>query len=688
MLNRETKTEAIVYLSIIIILIIGICYLEHFLIPFGVILALIVIYFTYRAANNRKLIMDTRIDTIIRNIEKTQHFAVRSLDIGIAVFSSEGRLQWRNDIFQEWTGVKKLEGKKIEEILPLPDKAFDLLSLKDDHRLIKIEDRYYDMKYFKVETMEKPGKEGAVPTGLMVYLTDMTELELLRQRYKDEKLCLAYTRFDNYDEVARGLTETALANLNGEVNEILASWAAKHKGFICRMNKEQNLVGFTDAAVEDLIEDKFTILDKIREVHVGNKIAPTMSIGVSCDGNNLEELIQNASKALSLALGRGGDQAVVSKDKSSQFFGGTSSVSQKSTRVRARIVAQTLREQMRQAEKIFIMGHANEDFDAVGAAIGVAKMGLSLNKETYIVASDQRAVYDRMFSLMEKSYGKNNYALNYKDITLDEIKALSVLDAKSLLILVDHHREILTASKAVLEAIKTRVIIDHHRRAEDLIEDTVLLYLEPSSSSTSELVTELTGYFNDQLEFTPGEATALYAGIVLDSKNFAIQTGERTFEAAALLRRSGVNPGLVRSLFKDDLDSIKLRSRLISEAKILEPGIGVSVYRGAEKGIRSSVLAAQVADSLMTIDGISVSVAMVEYNDGTLGVSARSDGTVNVQVIMEDLGGGGHQTVAGVQLENKKAEEITPEIVELVKKQLEEREKDESDTPGGQQEAR
>lgn len=686
MSGREFKKEAIVHVPLIIILTAALCFLMPSFTPFGILLVIGVFYFTYRSSAGRKLIMDSWVDALIRNIERTQHFAVRNLDIGIAVFSSEGRLQWRNDIFQKWAGVKKPEGKKLEEVLPLPNNAFDLLSIKDDHRLIQLEDRYYDMKYFKVETMEKPGRRGpATATGLMIYLTDVTELELLRQKYANEKLCLAYTRFDNYDEVAQGLTETALANLSGEINEILAGWAAEHQGFICRMDKEQNLIGFTAAAVEDIIEDKFTILDKIREVHVGNKIAPTMSIGVSCDGVTLEELIQNSIKALSIALGRGGDQAVVSKDRNSQFFGGTSSVSQKSTRVRARIVAQTLREQMRQAEKIIIMGHANEDFDAVGAAIGVAKMGLSLNKETYIVVSPQWAAYDRMFGLMEKSYGSNNYALNYKDIILYEEKALSVIDAKSLLILVDHHREILSASKKVLEGVKTRIIIDHHRRAEDLIEDTVLLYLEPSSSSTSELVTELTGYFDDQLEFTPGEATALYAGIVLDSKNFAIQTGERTFEAAALLRRSGLNPVLVRSIFKDDFDSIKLKSKLISEATILDPGIGISVYRGAEKGIGSSVLAAQVADSLMTIDGIFVSVAMVEYTDGTLGVSARSDGTVNVQVIMEDLGGGGHQTVAGVQLENRKAADVVHEIVKLVKKQLEEREKDESDTSGGQQ---
>ena len=551
--------------------------------------------------------------------------------------------------------------------------AFELLSVKDGEKVIQLNDRYYNMKYCRVQTNDVAAKQGEQNnSGLMIYLTDITEFELLRQKYAKEKICLAYIRFDNYEDVMRGLSETNMANLNGEIHEMVTKWVAEKNGFICRMNKEQSLAGFTQGAVAEIIEEKFTILDKVREVRAGNKIPPTLSIGVACDGATLDELVQNANNVLYLALGRGGDQAVVVQNKATQFFGGTSTVAAKGTRVRARIVAQTINEQMQAADKVFIMGHANEDYDAIGSAIGMAKLSLSLNKETYIVVSGRNENVNRISEMLASENMKvSEHEEDYNSIMVEEEEALKHITADSLLILVDHHREILSASKAVLSAIHKRIIVDHHRRSEDLIGDTVLLYLEPSSSSTSELLTELVGYFNDRLEITPAEATALYSGIVLDTKNFAVQTGERTFEAAALLRRSGADPNMVRLMFKDDMDVLKLRARLIAEAKTIEPGIAIALYKKAEKGAKASIMAAQVADTLINIEGIHVGVAINEYKDGSLGVSARSDGSVNVQIIMEELGGGGHQTVAGVQLDNMRAADIEPQIIALAKKQLE-----------------
>lgn len=682
--NMNSKVDTNIYLLVILALAILVSYCQPYLIPLVLIVVAVTYYFSRRTLANKEIFFSSYLDNIIRNIERTNHFAISKMDIGMAVFARDGKLQWKNELFQTWVGKKNLEGKKPEEILPLQDNAFEILSVKDGEKIIQIEDRYYNMKYCRVQTQERPGKGGdsSATSGLMIYLTDVTDFELLRQKYTNDKLCLAYARFDNYEDVTRGLSETNIANLNGEVNELLTKWVAEQHGFICRMNKELSLLGFVQSAVLDLMEDKFTILDKVREIRSGNKIPPTVSIGIACDGNTLEDLMQNANKALYLALGRGGDQVVVAQNKTMQFFGGTSTVSAKSTRVRARIVAQTIHEQMLSADKIFVMGHAMEDYDAIGSAIGMAKLALSLGKETYIVTSGPSESFDKIAEVMNHTESQLfNDDAKYLDIMVGEEEALKHITAKSLLILVDHHRALLCASKKVLEAIPAnRIIIDHHRRAEDLISNTVLLYLEPSSSSTSELVTELVGYFNDQLEFTPGEATALYAGIVLDTKNFAVQTGERTFEAAALLRRSGGDPNLVRMLFKDNLESVQLRSRLLAEAKMPSPGIAIALYKNAEKEVKSSILAAQIADTLITINGIYVGVSMVEYKDGSLGISARSDGRVNVQVIMEELGGGGHQTVAGVQIAGKRAKDVEAQIVELAKKQLEEHDNNESDT--------
>lgn len=677
----NSKADTNIYLLIIVLLAILVCYLQPKLIFPALILFGVIYYFSRQNLINREIFFSSYLDNIIRNIERTNHFAVRKLDVGIAVFSKDGKLQWKNELFAAWTGKSNLEGKKPEEILPLAQNAFELMSVRDGEQVIQIEDHYYRMRYYSVETQEHHSKKENTSSGLMLYLTDITDYELLRQKYSNDKLCLAYVRFDNYEEVMRGLSETNMANLNGEINELLTKWAASKQGFICRMNKESSLMGFSMSAVMDMMEDKFMILDKVREIRSGNKIPPTVSIGVACDGVTLEELIGNANKSLYLALGRGGDQAVVMKDKNTQFFGGTSSVGAKSTRVRARIVAQTIHEQMLQADRIFVMGHVNEDYDAIGATIGMTKLGLSLGKETYIVSSEHNAYYKRITEVLDNE----NIILSanetkYIDIMLSGAEALPLVTNKSLLFIVDHHREVLSASKAVLQAAKNRIIIDHHRRAEDIIGDTTLLYLEPSSSSTSELVTELIGYFDDRLDITPAEATALYAGIVLDTKNFNVQTGERTFEAAALLRRCGANPNLIRQLFKDDLSFVQQKAKLIAGAKMPIPGLSIAIMRNADNDTMSSVLAAQTADTLITIESVAVGMAIVEYKDGSLSISARSDGSVNVQVIMEELGGGGHQTVAGVQLANKRARDVEAQIIALTKKQLEECRTDESNS--------
>lgn len=682
--NMNSRVDTNIFLLVILLLSILVCYLQPKLIIPALVIVGVTYYFARRNLINKEIFFSSYLDNIIRNIERTNHFAVRKLDVGMAVFSKDGKLQWKNALFQEWVGQKNLEGKKPEDILPLQANAFELMRVKDGEKIIQIDDKYFNMKYCSVETQEqrtfKKGEETS-SSGLMIYLTNITELELLKQKYSNDKLCLAYARFDNYEEVMRGLSETNIANLSGEVNEMLTKWVASQHGFICRMNKESSLMGFSHSSVIDMMDNKFTILDSIREVRSGNKIPPTISIGVACDGVTMEELMQNANKALYLALGRGGDQAVVLKNKNTQFFGGTSTVSAKSTRVRARIVAQTIHEQIMAADRVFVMGHVNEDYDAIGSTIGMAKLALSSNKPTVIVTSGPNLSYDKIKEVVAgDKLGMTDADKRYLEIMVEEEEALKLVTPKSLLILVDHHRAILAASKKVLEAVKTKIIVDHHRRAEDIISDTVLLYLEPSSSSTSELVTELVGYYDDSLDITPAEATALYAGIVLDTKNFAVQTGERTFEAAALLRRSGANPNLVRVLFKDDLEWVQKKARLVAAAKMPFPGMALSIYKNADRDQQSSVLAAQTADTLITINGISVGVAIVEYKDGSLGVSARSDGTVNVQRIMEELGGGGHQTVAGVQIENTRAKDVEPQIIALAKEQLEERDNNESNS--------
>ncbi|MBQ3366058.1 MAG: DHH family phosphoesterase [Acidaminococcaceae bacterium] len=675
--------EICVYVLIIALLIAGLCFLQPLFIPAGVLLFIIVVWFARRAYTKKKQMLSDYLDDVIRNIERSVHYSTKNLDIGIAVFSSDGRLQWKNEKFQEWTGLKTLEKKKPEEVLPLPENAFETMCVKDDTKIIKMRGRYYNMRYFSVQNPAKntDGKEAATANTLMVYLTDVTEWEQLKQRFAEERLCLAFVRFDNYEDVMKGLGESARANLNGEIGQILNKWVESLRGFVVRANNENLVVGINYKNLQKAIEDKFSILDKVREVRLENKLAPTISIGISKDGETLQEISMHAAKALDLALGRGGDQVVVECDKQMQYFGGTNAVSAKSTRVRARIVAHNIREQMEEADKVFVMGHANEDYDSIGSAIGVAKLALSRSKPTFIVVSDRSTSLQKLKKLVFN--GELNISeedRQYEGIFVHEEDILKEITPRSLLMLVDHHRAALSASQKVLEAIpQKRIIIDHHRRAEDIIKNTILKYMEPSSSSASELVTELTGYFDDKLEFTKGEATALYSGLVVDTKNFNVQTGARTFEAAALLRTSGADPVLVRQLFKDDLDAFRKRYRLIADAETPLPHMAIAVNRNVENTSETSILAAQAADAMINVTEISVGVVISACTDGCVNVSARSDGSINVQIIMEELGGGGHQTVAGVQIQNADADEIKRQIIELTKKQFDEAEEKEKE---------
>jgi c-di-AMP phosphodiesterase-like protein len=676
--------EICIYVLLIALLVVGICFLQPLFIPAGVLLLIIVVWFARRAYTQKKQMLSDYLDDVIRNIERSVHYSTKNLNVGIAVFSSDGKLQWKNEKFQEWTGLKSLERKKPEEVLPVPENAFETMCVKDDSKVIQMRGRYYQMQYFSVQNPAKntERKDDAAST-LMVYLTDITEWEKLKQRFAEERMCLACVRFDNYEDVMKGLSESARANLNGEIGEILNKWVESLQGFVVRSNKENLVVGINYKNLQKAIEDKFSVLDKVREVRQENKLAPTISIGISKDGETLQEISLHASKALDLALGRGGDQVVVECDKQMQYFGGTNAVSAKSTRVRARIVAHTIREQMELADKVFVMGHANEDYDSIGSAVGIAKLSLSLQKPTFIVISNRSTSLQKLKKVVFN--GELNISEEdklYEGLFVHEEDVLEEISPNSLLMLVDHHRAVLSASQKVLEAIpQKRIIIDHHRRAEDIIQNTILKYMEPSSSSASELVTELTGYFNDKLEFTKGEATALYSGLVVDTKNFNVQTGARTFEAAALLRTSGADPILVRQLFKDDLESFRDRYRIIAEAETPLPHLAISINRDVENSSDTSILAAQAADALINVTGVSVGVVISACTDGNVNVSARSDGSVNVQVIMEELGGGGHQTVAGVQLQNADADEVKQQIIELTKKQLdeaEEKEKNES----------
>lgn len=452
---------------------------------------------------------------------------------------------------------------------------------------------------------------------------------------------IAFIQIDNLEDVLQGLDESQRNALQTETHQHLLAWSNRMNGFLRKYSDDMYMGIFSRQDLERMISEKFDILDEVRALRAGNRIPVTISMGIAASGTTMSERGQKAQTGLDLALGRGGDQAAVYVNEEVQFYGGKAKVVEKNTRVKARVVAHAIRELMQEASDIMIMGHEGEDFDSLGASMGVARMAAHLGKTVHIVVGEIALSFEKLQELLP------DYA-EYEGLFITDSEALESATAKTLLFVVDTHRVFLTAAPKLLERVDRRVVIDHHRRSEDFIPSPMIVYLEPSASSTSELVTELLTYFDEKIELTRLEASALFAGVVVDTKNFAVQTGVRTFEAAAYLRRSGADPAIVRHLFMVDMETLKLRAAILAGSQSLEGGVVIAICPFEVKN--GQIISAQAADTMLSIEGVRASFVLCP-GEGGVGISARSNGDINVQVIMEAFGGGGHQTVAGVHID-------------------------------------
>ncbi|MDU4961268.1 MAG: DHH family phosphoesterase [Sporomusaceae bacterium] len=606
------------------------------------------------------------VEALTFNIDQAGQYALHHLPIAIILFDDTGKVHWRNQLSVDWLDQPFCAGDSIDRLCP------ELVLIKNwdksqAPRIIAVGGRY-------LQVLCKPVEEGETsePRMFVAYICDISVSETTRLKSLAAMPVFAYIQIDNLSDVLKGLSETQRSGITAAVNTRLAEWAAETDSYIKRFAEDMYLAIFNRQSLDKILNDKFDILDRIRAIQGGNKIPVTLSIGVAAEEESIPLLGQRAQAGLDLALGRGGDQAAVYADGKMQFYGGKAKAVEKNTRVKARVVSQAIRELIEDAELVLIMGHAHEDFDSIGAAIGLAVMSRHVGKESYIVLSQPGSAVDKLSELL------TDYE-EYRSIFISPSQAVAIVreanSDKALLFVADTHRPELTAAPELLSEIEKVIVIDHHRRAEDFIANPLLVYLEPSASSTCELVTELLTYFDDAIDMNRLEASALYAGIVVDTKNFAVQTGVRTFEAASYLRRVGADPRLVRQLFRVDLESLQYRSEIIRSARQLPGGIVISTCPPGIKNIQ--VMAAQAADMLLNLEGIRVSFVLFPADD-MINISARSQGDVNVQVLMESFGGGGHQTMAGAQLKNTTLEEARDKLVELVQKQIEESEADES----------
>ncbi len=570
--------------------------------------------------------------------EAVTRAAVLNFPSPMAVTTVGGAIQWYNYRFQEMVGRENLFGEYIQDIFS--DLQFG--RFVEDGDPTPEEYSYKGRDYMaagRVVTTRQADKDSRM---VSIYFTDLTQIHQMRQQLADKKIVVCAAVIDNYDEVFKNTPNNCHGALIGQIEHCVNTWVEKGEGIAVRYERDKFLILFETAKFAPLLKEKFTILDEVKKIQQGNRIPATFSIGVGQSKDTLQENEQFAKAALDMALGRGGDQVVVKTSVGFQFYGAKSREVEKSTKVKARVVAHSLRDLADQASHVIIMGHSNADADSLGASVGLFRMLLERKVDAYIAL-------DRMHNNVRVILDSLLTHDDYSERIIGEARALDLIDERTLLIVVDTHRPSIVEFPSILKNIQNVVMIDHHRRSEEFIENTVLCYHEPYVSSSSEMVTELLQYIDIDNVLKPYEAETLYSGIYLDTKGFTFKTGVRTFEAASYLRKCGVDPVNVRRLFRNDLETYIQRSKIISSAKIYRSNIAIALCR--EKCPNVQLVVAQAADELLNIRGIEAAFVLAADGNRII-ISGRSLGTINVQVILEKLGGGGHITIAGAQLHN------------------------------------
>ncbi|MCT4565583.1 MAG: DHH family phosphoesterase [Maledivibacter sp.] len=649
-----------IYLWIIVVLVMIIFIYNPYVGACGIVLMVYLIYHNWKSNHIRKNKWKKYIENLSTEIDSVARYSLLNLPIPLTIVEFDGNISWYNSKFIDMMEEKDILDKNIEDIVPAIEINKLLEEEKEKIKDIKIKDKIYQVRY-NVVKLDNENEERYI---IMLYWIENTNFYNLKTKYNNEKPNIAFIQVDNYDDVLKKTEEEYRPLVTAEIDRNINLWVSRMNGLVKKYQKDKYVVVFENRYLDNLEAKKFTILDDIRELDLGNEIPPTLSIGVGVNGKNLSRLEEFASSALELALGRGGDQAVVRKIDAFEFYGGKTKAVEKRNKVKARIIAHALRQLIDQSNKVIIMGHQSPDMDSFGAAIGVYRAVINRGKKPYIVINGVNAA-------IENVYNKFKGNEEYKFISSDE--ALEIFGEKDLIVVVDTHRPSFTECPRLIDNSDRIVLIDHHRRGTEFIEDTVLTYLEPYASSTCELVTEILQYMEAKINLEKIEAEAMLGGITVDTKNFALKTGVRTFEAASLLRRAGADTTEVRQLFQDDLTTFIAKANVVRNAQIVKDSIAISV---CDENIKNpQLVVAQGADELLNIRGINTSFVIGTKEDNIVFISGRSLGEINVQRILEKLGGGGHLTVAGAQLKDVTTYEAKNMLINVIEEYLEEGEK-------------
>ncbi|MCI9503423.1 MAG: DHH family phosphoesterase [Hungatella sp.] len=593
------------------------------------------------------------------------------LHIPYAIIDDNGRILWMNTQFTELVKEEKGKGRHLSAIFP--DITKETLRDLEDSLTVHCglgDSRYrVELKPVVLEEGELDHQSGIESVSgeeclITVYVFDETEILRLVQEVTDQRLVAGLIYLDNYEEALSSVEEVRRSLLMALIERKINKYVTRMSGIVRKLEKDKYFFAIEQKYVEELREQRFSILEEVKAVNIGNEMSVTLSIGLGMNGDSYSQNYELARMAMDMALGRGGDQAVLKDREKIEYFGGKSQQQEKTTRVKARVKAHALRELMETKDRLLIMGHKLGDIDSFGASIGIYRIAAFLNKKAHIVIND---VTSSVRPMMERFTNNPDYP---DDMFLTGERARDMVDANTILVVVDVNRPSITDAPELLSLAKTIVVLDHHRQSSEIITNAVLSYVEPYASSACEMVAEVVQYIADGIRIKPQEADAMYAGIVIDTNNFNNQAGVRTFEAAAYLKRSGADITRVRKMFREEMVDYKAKAEAVRQADVYKGSFAISVC--PSEGIENpTIVAAQAANELLEIKGIKASIVMSRYNS-TIYLSARSIDEINVQVLMEKLGGGGHRTIAGAQLPGASVEEAKEKLKKAIEEMLEE----------------
>ena len=589
---------------------------------------------------------------------------LEELALPYAIMDMNGRLIWSNKVFAELTGKDQFYRKNISSIFPdvTPDKLPSAGKKEISEISTQVGDRIYRLSMQRVsmgeviansELFEKVDKS---PDLIAMYMYDDTELTEYIQKNEDNKLVVALAYLDNYEEALESVEDVRRSLLIALIDRKITKYFSNFDGLVKKLEKDKYFLIMRQSSLETLKEQRFHILDEVKTVNIGNEMAITLSIGIGLNAANYLQNYEYSRIAIEMALGRGGDQVVIKNGNNITYYGGKTQQVEKTTRVKARVKAQALKEFMSTKERVVVMGHKITDVDALGAAIGIYRAGRTLGKTVNIVVNDPTT------SIRPLMAGYMNNPDYEPSMFVNSAQAKELVDNNTVVVVVDTNKPSYTECQDLLYMTKTVVVLDHHRRGSEVIENAVLSYVEPYASSACEMVAEILQYFSDDLRIRNMEADCLYAGIMIDTNNFTTRAGVRTFEAAAFLRRSGADVTRVRKLLRDNLESYKARAEAVRTASIYRNYFAIA--RCPSEGVDSpTVVGAQAANELLNIAGVKASFVLTQYNDEVY-ISARAIDEINVQVMMEKMGGGGHMNIAGAQVK------ASPDEVERMLKDI------------------